>query len=108
MNLPQRDSIEQPVRKLVDNVFMVAFARLFMPIALAIIGFFMVTTLTDIRTSTSQIWIAIQKLSDMQSSQAVDIAKVQVRVDDTSNTIKDLKSQLGLLQSQVQGINHPR
>lgn len=101
----QLDGLEKPVKKLVENTYTIAFARLFMPVALAIIGYFMVTTLADIKTSNNQIWAYLNKLSDTLHQQQIDLAKVKVKVDDTQYTINQLQSQIGDLQRQVR--SHP-
>ena len=92
---------EQPVRRVVDSTAAIAFARLFMPVALAVIGFFMVTTLTDIKTQIAQTWANISKLNESFQKQAIDMATMKVKVDDTGLQVNQLQVQVGDLQRQV-------
>lgn len=84
------DGIERPLRKVVNNTFAIAFARFFMPIALAVVGYFMVTTLNDIHKTNDQIWSYLNKLSDNLQRQQVDIATLRVQTDNTSKQVDRL------------------
>src|SRR5512146_1887848 len=79
-NVDRLNPPDDNVRRFVDSTAAVAFARLFMPVALAVIGFFMVTTLSDIKAQIVQIWASNTKLNEDFQRQAISLAGVRVKV----------------------------
>ena len=82
------------MRRVVDSTMAIAFARFFMPVALAIIGWFMTTTVSEMKSEISSgnaaIWASVRDVATKVNSQAVDIATLKANNDATSRSIDRL------------------
>ena len=82
------------VRSVVDSTVAIAFARFFMPIALAIIGWFMVTTVSDIKTeiraANSALWIAVKDVEKTVNTQSNDVSGLKAANEYATKTIDRL------------------
>jgi hypothetical protein len=87
-------SLDKSARKVVDSTIAIAFARFFMPVALAVIGWFMVTTITDmkeqIRDGNNAIWMVVKSIQGTVNSQTTDIAVLKNSKDETSKALDRL------------------
>ena len=85
---------KEPLRRVVDSTVAIAFARFFMPIALAIIGYFMVTTVSDIkseiRMANASLWTAVKDVGTKVATQSIDIAGLKTANDYTTKTVDRL------------------
>ena len=83
-----------PLRKLVDSTMMVAFARFFMPVALAVIGWFLTTTIGDLKTEfrngNASIWSAVKQVQTTVNSQSSDIAVLKDSKDNMTKAVDRL------------------
>ena len=90
----QAPGAREPLRRVVDSTMAIAFARFFMPVALAIIGWFMVNTVSDIKqeisTANTAIWIAVKDVASKVNTQAVDIATLKANNDATTKSLDRL------------------
>ena len=85
---------KEPLRRVVDSTVAIAFARFFMPIALAIIGYFMVTTVSDIkteiRTANAAIWVAVKEVADKVATQSTDVSSLKTANEFTTKAVDRL------------------
>jgi hypothetical protein len=90
----QAPGSKEPIRRVVDSTVAIAFARLFMPIALAIIGYFMVQTVSDIKTeireANAAVWTAVKEVASTVNKQNADIATLKTANEYTSKTVDRL------------------
>ena len=102
--MDQRFNADEPVRKVVDSTVAIAFARLFMPAALAVIGWFLVTTVNDvkqeIRDGNAAVWNAVKAVQVTVSGQMTDIAVLKQSTNVTSKAIDRLTSIVDSLAMQ--------
>ena len=93
-----------PLRKLVDSTMAVAFARFFMPVALAVIGWFLTTTIgdlkTEIRNGNASIWMAVKQVQTAVNSQASDIAVLKYSKDNITKAVDRLTGIVDKLNSK--------
>lgn len=94
MTVPPDD---QPFRKAIDSTLMLTLARFFMPVVVAVLGYFLVTTLGDLKDANRQVWIQLAKIVDGQAQANAVQSGLSVRVD---GAVK----QLDRLQMQVDGL----
>ncbi len=105
-------------RKLIDNTFMLYAARFVVPLigfaattALAIIGWFVTTTLTDLkkgqetgivefRDSQRQVWTQMGKLNDTQTASSVALSSLSSKVDGSIKQLDHLQAQVDKLPTQ--------
>jgi len=84
-------TISEPARRVIDSTPVIYFSRVFIPVALSIIGYFMVTTLDDLKhgmkDGSDKIWIALDRVSTNANTQAVDLAALKVKVDDVGKSV---------------------
>ena len=75
-----------------------------MPIALAVIGWFMVNTVTDmkdqIRDGNAAIWTAVKQVQTTVNGQTTDIAVLKASKEDTSRALDRLTSIVDKLNSK--------
>ena len=76
---------KNPLRSFVDSTVSVAFSRLVMPMALAIIGWFMTQAMGDIKTSLYSLGSTVQ-------AQSIDVAVLKSKMDNTIKSIERLNS----------------
>ena len=97
-------SLDQSARKVVDSTIAIAFARFFMPVALAVIGWFMVNTVTDmkdqIRDGNAAIWTAVKQVQTAVNGQATDIAVLKNSKEETTRALDRLTSIVDKLNSK--------
>jgi hypothetical protein len=78
MSDANQPSLDKAARKIVDSTLAIAIARFFVPIALAVIGWFMTTAITDlkeqIRDGNAAIWTAVKTVQTTVNQQTTDIA----------------------------------
>ena len=90
----QAPGLKEPVRRVVDSTVMIAFARFFMPVALAIIGYFMVTMVSDIkneiRAANAAIWVAVKDVSVKVNTQSIDVSSLKTANEYTTKSIDRL------------------
>ena len=79
-----------PLRRVVDSTIAVAFARFFMPVALAVIGWFMAQGFQDVKNSNDRLWAAVAKLTDITHTTISDVAVLKTKTDDMSKTVDRL------------------
>lgn len=91
-------------RKVVDSTVAIAFARFFMPVALAIIGWFMTTTVAEmkneIRDGNAAIWTAVKDVAKTVNGQSTDIAVMKANNDVTSKSVDRLTAIIDKLNSK--------
>ena len=85
---------KEPLRRVVDSTVAIAFARFFMPIALAIIGYFMITTISDIkteiRTTNAAIWVAVKDIANKVNVQSSDVSSLKTANEYTTKSVDRL------------------
>jgi hypothetical protein len=83
-------------KSMLDNALVVAFARVFMPAAITVIGYFMTTTLGELKTNVKEgnerVWLAVGKLNELVHTQQTDLAVVKTKLDATSKAVDDFSS----------------
>ena len=94
MQTPQTPPTTEPLRRIVDSTLAIGFARFFMPVALAVIGWFMTTAVADmkaeIRDGNAAVWLAVKTLSVTVNGQATDIATLKARAEYTGKAVDRL------------------
>ena len=97
-------SLDKSARKLVDSTIAIAFARFFMPAALAVIGWFLVSTIADVKTAirdgNAALWTAIQKVQTTVNSQTIDIAVLKTTKEETARSLDRLTTIVDKLNSK--------
>ena len=92
----QAPGSREPLRRVVDSTVAIAFARFFMPVALTVIGYFLVTTISDIktemRTANAAIWDAVKGVGATLTTQSVDIAVLKSTGEATGKSLERLTS----------------
>ena len=92
----QAPGSKEPLRRVVDSTIAIAFARLFMPVALSIIGYFMIMTVSDIkteiRTANAAVWVAVKEVANKVNIQSSDISSLKTANDYTSKAVDRLTS----------------
>jgi len=88
---------EQPVRKAIDSTVMLVLARFFMPAVLAVLGYFVVTTLGDLKSAQQQMWLQLAKMVDGQATANAVQSGLSVRVDSAVKQLDHLQSQVDSL-----------
>jgi hypothetical protein len=77
----QAPGSKEPLRRVVDSTVAIAFARFFMPIALSVIGYFMIATVSDIkteiRTANAAIWVAVKDVANKVNTQSTDVSSLK-------------------------------
>ena len=90
----QAPGAKEPLRRVVDSTVAIAFARFFMPIALAVIGYFMVTTVSDIKTeireSNAAIWVAVKEVANKVATQSTDVSSLKTANEYTTKAVDRL------------------
>ena len=81
---------KEPLRKVVDSTVAIAFARFFMPIALAVIGWLMTTSFGDLKDSNKLLWSAFNELKGTLGAQAADVAVLKTKMDSTTKAVDRL------------------
>ena len=85
--MPDTQSTEKPLRNIVDSTIAITFARFFMPIALAVIGWFMITTINDFKDKNLEMWKYVGKLGDVTAVHSTDIASIKARIDEQGKSL---------------------
>lgn len=88
-----------PLRKVVDSTILIAFARVFMPVALAVIGWFMVNSFNDLKDSNNRLWTAVSKLTDISHSTVADVAVLKAKTDDMTQNVNRLSDKVDKLST---------
>jgi hypothetical protein len=88
---------EQPFRKAIDSTVMLAIARFLMPAVVAVLGYFLSSTLDDLKRANQNVWQQVNKMADAQVQTNIMQSGLSVKVD---NAVK----QLDHLQLQVDGL----
>ena len=90
----QAPGSKEPLRRVVDSTIAIAFARFFMPVALTGIGYFMMTTIADIktemRTANAAIWDAVKGVGFTLNTQSIDIAVLKTTGEATGKSLDRL------------------
>ena len=85
---------KEPMRRVVDSTVAIAFARFFMPIALSVIGYFMITTVSDIkseiRTANAAIWVAVKEVANKVATQSTDVSSLKTANEFTTKAVDRL------------------
>jgi Tfp pilus assembly protein PilN len=88
MTQPAPDPRVDPVRAAIDGTFMLVLARFFMPIVVAVLGYFLTGTLDDLRRDNRTMQSQISHLSEQQaqvgavmSSTVKQLDRLQIQVD---------------------------
>ena len=84
-------------RRAIDSTVMIAFARFFMPIVLAIVGYFMTTALSDIKIANKEVWVQLSKLNDTQAAAQAVQSGLAVRVEGVVKQLDHLQVQVDTL-----------
>ena len=90
----QEPGAKEPIRRVVDSTLAIAFARFFMPVALAIIGYFMVNTVADIkseiRESNAAIWVTVKEVANKVATQSTDVSSLKTANEYTTKAVDRL------------------
>ena len=82
----------------------IAFARFFMPVALAVIGWFMTTTVSEmkseIRDGNAAIWASVKDVAAKVNGQAIDIATLKANNNATARSMDRLTIAVDRLTSK--------
>lgn len=97
MTAPAPDSRLDPVRAAIDSTTMLVLARFFMPIVVAILGYFLTGVLDDMKQANHALEHQIQHVSEQQ-------ADAQARAAAAVATLNAAVKQLDRLQTQVDSI----
>jgi hypothetical protein len=85
---------KEPLRRVVDSTVAIAFARFFMPVALSVIGYFMISTVSDIkteiRTSNAAIWVAVKEVANKVATQSTDVSSLKTANEYTTKAVDRL------------------
>lgn len=84
-------------RKVIDSTLAITLARFFMPMVVAVLGYFLATTLSELKDANRQVWVQLAKMVDGQATSNAVQSGLSVRVD---SAVK----QLDHLQIQVDGL----
>ena len=107
----QTPGSKEPLRRVVDSTVAIAFARFFMPIALSVIGYLMITMVSDLksgtvdlrsemRASNGAVWTAVRDVAAKVSTQSTDIAVLKTNNDATGKSIERLTVVIDKLSSK--------
>ena len=100
----QSPGSKEPLRRVVDSTIAIAFARFFMPVVLAVIGWFLVTTITDmkseIRDGNAALWSVMRSVQTSLIGQATDIAVLKQSKDETTKAVDRLTGIVDKLNSK--------
>jgi hypothetical protein len=88
---------DQPFRKAIDSTLMLTLARFFMPVVVAVLGYFLTTTLSDLRAANQQIWVQLSKIADVQSATNSMQSGLSVKVDSAVKQLDHLQAQVDSL-----------
>lgn len=88
---------EQPVRKAIDSTVMLVLARFFMPMVVAVLGYFLITTLGDLKDANRQVWVQLAKIVDGQAQASAVQSGLSVRVDGAVKQLDHLQAQVDSL-----------
>lgn len=90
MTQPAPDPKVDPIRAAIDSTFMLTMARFFMPVVVAVLGYFLAGTLDEIKRDSRAMQTQISHVSEQQAQAGALL----------SATVK----QLDHLQGQVDGL----
>lgn len=97
-------TLDKAARKMVDSTIAIAFARVFMPVALAIIGWFMIQTVQDmkreIRDGNAAVWSAVKTVQTTVNTQSTDIAVLKESNANTGRAVDRLTAIVDKLNSK--------
>ena len=97
-------SMDKAARKVVDSTVMIAFARIFMPVALAIICWFMTQAVADmkaeIRDGNAAVWSAVKAVQTTVNTQSTDIAVLKNNNESTGRAVDRLSIIVDKLNSK--------
>ncbi len=82
---------------MIDSTVMLTLARFGMPTVLAIIGYFMVTTLSDLKTTQHEVGRQVSKMVDTQSIANAMQSGLSVKVDSAVKQLDHLQAQVDSL-----------
>ena len=104
MSDPSQTSSDKAARKIIDSTVALAFARFVMPIVLAITGWLMISTITDIkdeiRDGNAAVWMAVKEVQSSVNRQAVDIAGLEQSKSESTKAIDRLTAIVDKLNSK--------
>jgi cell division protein FtsB len=103
--VPEPPSDEPSFRKVIDSTTMLTLARFFMPVVLAVIGYFMVTTINDLKAGQrdglsqlkegqTQVWVQISKIADAQATTNTVQSALSSKVDGAVKQLDHLQVQV--------------
>lgn len=103
-----------PFRAAIDSTIMITIARFGMPLAIAILGWFVTTTLNDIKTGQRdglaelktgqmQVWVQMGKLNEGQTTNSIALGSLESKVDGGLKQIDHLQMQVDGLQKTTTG-----
>jgi hypothetical protein len=98
-----------PFRAAIDSTVMITIARFGMPVALAAVGWFVTTMLTDLkkgqevaitefRDGHKQLWQQVGKLNDIQTTNSIQLGTLTSKLDGGLKQIDHLQIQVDGLQ----------
>jgi hypothetical protein len=89
-----------PFRKAIDSTLAITLARFFMPLVVAVLGYFLVTTLGDLKSRTEQVQAQVFKMIDVQSATNSMQSGLSVKVDSAVKQLDHLQAQVDGLQKR--------
>lgn len=91
------DELGPSFRKFIDSTTAITLARFFMPLVVAVLGYFLSTTLSDLKFSNQQIWAQLGKMIDAQAVTNAAAAGVSAKVDAAVKQLDHLQGQVDSL-----------
>jgi transcriptional regulator GlxA family with amidase domain len=106
VDVPDQDA---PFRAAIDSTLMITIARFGMPVALAVVGWFVTTMLTDLkkgqevaitefRDGHKQLWTQVGKLNEAQTSNSISLGTLTSKLDGGLKQLDHLQIQVDSLQ----------
>ena len=83
----QQSDTSGKIRGVVDSTLAIAFARFLMPIALAVIGWFMVNTMNGFQEKNAELWKYVGKISDVTALHSESIAAIKAHIDSQDKSL---------------------
>lgn len=101
-------SSEAPFRKVIDSTTMLTLARFGMPIVVTALGYFMIATISDLKTGQKEglselkegnrlVWVQVSKIADAQSAANAVQSGLSVKVDSAVKQLDHLQAQVDSL-----------
>lgn len=89
-----RFNTNEPVRRIVDSTVMMTFARFVMPIAITIIGYFVVTSISDFKDQNARMWVAIAKMSGDIQANSISATVTDLRLKENAKAFDEDRKRL--------------